>query len=92
MTSKLQHPVRAALVLAVTGVLGFATTVWAQAVHQAEVAGATGATPARSSCTAGSCKYLIAIDFWPCSTACPEPEREPRAELTEVKARRTPRA
>ncbi len=47
MTSKLKHPVRAALVLAVTGVLGFATPAWAQAVHKAEVAGAAGVTPAQ---------------------------------------------
>jgi nitrite reductase (NO-forming)/hydroxylamine reductase len=57
MTSKLKHPVRAALVLAMTGVLGLATTAWAQAVHKAEVAGAAGATPAQIA--AGKTVYEI---------------------------------
>ena len=57
MTSKLKHPVRAALVLAMTGVLGLATTAWAQAVHKAEVAGAAGATPAQVA--AGKTVYEI---------------------------------
>jgi len=40
MNSKLHRPVRAALVIAVTGSLGLATTALAQQVHKAEVAGA----------------------------------------------------
>jgi nitrite reductase (NO-forming)/hydroxylamine reductase len=43
MTSKILTPVRAALVLAVTGSLALATTAWAQQVHAAEVAGAAQA-------------------------------------------------
>jgi nitrite reductase (NO-forming)/hydroxylamine reductase len=40
MNSKLHRPVRAALVIAMSGSLGLATTALAQQVHKAEVAGA----------------------------------------------------
>jgi len=42
MMSKLSFRTRAAMSLAVAGSLAFATTAWAQQVHQAEVAGAAG--------------------------------------------------
>ncbi len=44
-TPKLRSP--AALALAVTGALVLSTAAWAQQVHKAEVAGASGATPAQ---------------------------------------------
>ena len=47
MSSNFRFPVRAAVVLAVTGSLGLGATALAQQVHKAEVAGAAGATPAQ---------------------------------------------
>ena len=44
MMSKLKRPVRLALAIALAGSIGITSSVWAQAVHKAEVASAAAAS------------------------------------------------